>query len=291
MWLHSLLVEALVVLPLVLDCNLVAQIHAGSHILCKQVETFQNDQYLKYCSSDGRKIVSYAVLLQLFWREILLVSVRLSSTVSSSWCNIPVHFVSSAAGHEDFCGHGLGHPPGASSPEGYNGEGPRPWRCHQAVQQVCQASLRAVHRAHHAPGRYRGATWCVKKKKNSDLSIYFFQITFYCLLLLLCCRISLYQCVCPPSRWRQHGGHWSDCAACPQSAGGGTDPFTCTHTHARTHVSNLVYRFILKTCLLSFCAPQRNCSTLPFIKLMITNSTAPSSVQTVQRLSGRINVH
>ena len=60
-----------------------------------------------------------------------------------------------AAGHEDLCGHGLGHPPGAPAAEGHHGAGAGHRGRHQAVQQVCEARLRPVHRAHHAVGRHR----------------------------------------------------------------------------------------------------------------------------------------
>lgn len=101
----------------------------------------------------------------------------------------PCYFlVSSAAGHEDFCGHGLRHPPGASAAEGYNREGPRHRRCHQAVQQVCQAGLRAVHRAHHAPGRHRGATWCV-------IYFYFFLTTVLLLIVIVLLKETLSICL------------------------------------------------------------------------------------------------
>lgn len=62
-----------------------------------------------------------------------------------------------AAGHEGVCGHGLGHPSGTEAEEGHFPAGARHQWHHQAVQQVCEAGFRAVHRANGAGGRHRGA--------------------------------------------------------------------------------------------------------------------------------------
>lgn len=95
--LHSLLVEALVVLPLVLDLNIelpkvVGQIREGSYIQWKQL--FEMINTLNIVSVIGGKWSSDPVLLQCFWREILLVLMLLGWTVSSWWYNIPVTFLS-----------------------------------------------------------------------------------------------------------------------------------------------------------------------------------------------------
>lgn len=57
-----------------------------------------------------------------------------------------------APGYENLCGHRLRHSAGAPTPQGHHRARTGHWRRHQAVQQVREASLRAVYWADHEAG-------------------------------------------------------------------------------------------------------------------------------------------
>lgn len=118
-----------------------------------------------------------------------------------------------APGYENLCGHRLRHSAGPPAPQGHHRARTGHWRRHQAIQQVCEASLRAVHWAGHENGWYcRAERW---DRRTFGILINQWKYTVNILQLYRSVHAFLFW------RWWQHGGHWSDSPACSQPAGRG----------------------------------------------------------------------
>lgn len=127
-----------------------------------------------------------------------------------------------APGYENLCGHRLRHPAGSPAPQGHHRERTRHRRRHKAIQQVCEAGLRAVHRANHEAGWY----CCAKRWDGQTLSLLEHFDT-----LLTVKHLVLFV----PPRWWEYGGHWSDSPARSQPAGGGEWTKCCSYIRRWRH--------------------------------------------------------
>jgi len=101
-----------------------------------------------------------------------------------------------AAGHEGVRGHGFGHPPGTEAQEGHLTARPEHRRHYQAVQQVREAGVRAVHRAHGAGGRHRGAPRSASFTYYAYIYTYIYIKTYIYINIYICLYIYIYICVC-----------------------------------------------------------------------------------------------
>lgn len=148
------------------------------------------------------------------WSKAFCFIWRIFQSHKAAQVNITVSVSPSAApGYENLRGHRLRHSAGPSAPQGHHRA--RAWhrRRHQAVQQVCEAGLWAVHWTHHEAGGH----CCAQRWDCRDpLSTCLFLVPSSFAL-----RNALHHLLMLFLRWWKHGGHWSDSPACSQPAGGG----------------------------------------------------------------------
>lgn len=222
-------------------------LYAEECVWCQCNHIWGNYVFRGQRASSGKAIYFlFSFFLRNSWvREIKVIITRYCCFCLSEyywtvhWCLL---FPPAAPGYENLCGHRLRHSAGPPTPQGHHRARARHWRRHQAIQQVCEASLRAVHWANHETGWY-----CCAKRWDSWTSLLFgIVITEYTTKISNCTALFMLF----SSRWWQYGGHWSDRPARSQPAGGGDDTLeggatmcqeTATHSQTERETLNCLY--------------------------------------------------
>lgn len=158
-----------------------------------------------------------------FWRILewsKAITSRYYCCLSSCFCwSVWLCLLSlpAAPGYENLCGHRLRHSAGPPAAQGHHRARARHWRRHQAIQQVCEAGLWAVHWADHEAGWY----CCAERWDSGTSSLLEKHLTTTFRRTVDCRERTNNMSLFSPLRWWEYGGYWSDSAACSQPAGGG----------------------------------------------------------------------